>query len=348
VFTDTEDLFFVDFLNNVLPSGESLYTVISIYNSLNRWSGRGWYELYADVMEDSDRLWCEMRHEMGMAANPMIGTHEDVLDDMNISEVQFRPGATVPLLEGKTMKEFMDPYVQPDTSNLRMKVLEFRMRIHELETGATSPARGDIAGQPSNATATGTQSILASGTTLQKLPADEIKEGFECLMRKEIALLYAAHDKAETFAYGEGENQVLLTLTPEDVRGLAVNVRVLMTRFKDRENATNTKAALDVRAQYLSEPPEMQATGRKFYIQLAKALGIQNADELFPPPAPPDPNAVPVQDASERVNFNLKDMPPSTQAAALQGIGLPADAAEIAAMQEKAKPAPAASKPPAK
>jgi len=338
VLVDSVQLFFVDFLPNVMPGGASLYTAVPVHKQMNRWHGRSEWENYEDVQTEIDRLWNLILHRENMIANPPTGMNPDAIEE-NIEDVKRgwgRPGLVVTLKPQKRMTDFLDFAVFPNTSGETWSILDKLMAAHQLEGGVSSSAQGSVGDLPQTTTATGIQSVLASGSTLHKKPAKDIRDGLQVVVEKNLAVLYTQQDKAETFTYGEGDNAELVTLTPEDVRDLKMNVRILMTRFRNRELVESARTAIGVHTQYLALPEDEKGAARPLYTQLLKGLDVPNAENVIREPREPVPPPGP--SPLESVKVGYADMPVEAQAQLLTMLGFQGITPEmIAAKAESEK-----------
>lgn len=335
VLMETQRLFWLEYGCNILPQGKSLYTVVSAYSLPGRWAGRGWWKLYEDVQNNADRLWNSLMLRNEMNANPMTGIHEDAIEE-DAKDVQFRPGARVTLQTGKTMKDFVDIFAMPAMDSGTWQLLEFLLKLNQLETGVTSSAQGGLGDMPATSTATGIQSVLASGSTLHKRPARCVRDGLADALWKLLTLLYSNQDADETFNYGEGENRQVATLTREDVKNLRLNVRLTMTRFRQREVIEHSQQAISVQKEYLALPEGEKGAARPLYVELLRNLDIPGADKIIREPIPPDPNAVPPVNENIRVNAAFKDLPPTAKGKFLDEVNLSAPPEEIQQQQAAA------------
>lgn len=335
VLVESQQLFWLEYGCNILPGGKSVYTVVSAYNLPGRWAGRGWWKLYEDVQNNADRLWNSIIHRNEMNSNPMTGIHEDAIAE-DVNDVKFRPGERVTLQNGKTMKDFADVMVMPNMDAGTWQLLEFFMKLNQLETGVTSSAQGGLGDMPATSTATGIQSVLSSGSTLHKRPARCIRDGLADALWKLLTLLYENQDRDETFAYGEGENTQIASLTRADVKNLKLNVRLTMTRFRQREVIEHSQQAMQVHQQYLALPEQEKAGARDLYVELLRNLDIPGADKIIRMPVelPPVDNTPP----SERINISYKDLPPEGKALLMEDVGLPVGIDAIQAYEAAMKP----------
>lgn len=332
VLMKSEQLFYVEYGCNILPAGTSVYTVVAAYSLPGRWPGRGWWKLYDDVQRNADRIFNAILHRNEMNSNPMTGIHEDAIEE-DVNDVVFRPGGRVTLQTGKTMKDFVDIMVMPNADAGSWQLLEFFMKLNQLETGVTSSAQGGLGDMPATSTATGIQSVLASGSTLHKRPARCIRDGLADALWKLLTLLYSNQDADETFNYGEGENAAVATLTREDVKNLRLNVRLTMTRFRQREVIEHSQQAIQVHTQYLALPESEKAGARPLYVELLRNLDIPGSDKIIREPVelpPPVDNTPP----SERINISYKDLPPEGKAMLMESVKLPVGIEAIRAYED--------------
>ncbi len=174
------------------------------------------------------------------------------------------------------------------------------------QTTKTVPAAGGdftegIAGQPE----------YVNPVTAQR-PAD----------RALVKLIYANFDRDEVFTYFEGDQQKARTLAAERVQDIDMNVRLLLTRFKQRESVESGQKALDAYTLFAKLPPQMQGQAAPLFIQIGKGLGIEQADTIFAPMALPP--ALPPGQPPEQ-GANVIPMEPQPNAAAAAGLpGMPA------------------------
>ncbi len=348
VLVESEQLFFVDYLANILKGGGSLYDAVAVYCLPNTWVGRGWWELYEEFNDNADRLWNTLIHRDNLVANPPAGVQWDAIEESK-DDVQAKigqPGFHVSLRPEKTMGDFLSFAVFPNRDQSSWELLQFFMKLYQLETGVTSSAQGGLGDMPATNTATGIQSVLASGSTLHKRPAKEIRDGLKSVVGKNLTVLYTFHNKEETLRYGEGQNAVLVTLRPEDVRDLKLNVRILMTRYAAREQMDKAQAAVGVHTQYIALPEPEKAAARPLYVQLLKAQGIQGAEDIIRQPMEMNPNEPPPPNPLEQVKVGYTDLPAAAKVQLLTMMGFQNITPEMVMAEQIAnEPAPKEAKP---
>lgn len=331
---------YVDFLANELPQGHrlhrSLYSTIGIDELQGTWAGRGEWEKFDDDNRTMDRMWNEILVRNSMTANPMTAVNWRAIDTPR-EEVQWRPGAKVSIRENSTVDDAFKFVVMPDTNNDARNLLDFKMNVNMLETGVTSAAKGGIGDLPGTNTATGIQSVLASGSTLHTAPSNDMRRGFEVLLTNAACVLYTHQDTNEAFTYGDGEDQITASLNTADVRDIAMNIRLLMTRAHNTEIVERARTAIGVHTQYLQVPETEKGAARPLYVSLMKGLEIPDAERVIREPLEQDPNAEAAPNPMESIKVGYVDLPHSAKAQLLAMMGFKDITPEMIAEEEDEK-----------
>lgn len=151
------------------------------------------------------------------------------------------------------------------------------------ESGVQHANDAQMVGLDQAKLATGIRNIEKSGQEMFSIYISHIEPGAKLAVRKFFKLLFARMDDSETFQFFEGKVGTELTLTAEEVADLDMNVTLEMTRYRgEQQLQSNLQAATHV-TQFFSFPPEIQVRVAPFYIQILKALQIQDADEIIVP-----------------------------------------------------------------
>jgi hypothetical protein len=112
------------------------------------------------------------------------------------------------------------------------------------------------------------------------------------------------------FSYFEGDQRKTAELVAEKAKGMDVNVRLLLTRFRQREMRDSAEAAIKDLQAYLSFPESEKGSVRPVFVQSIKGLGFDNADSIVRKPIAVDPNAQSQAQQKENLSLNYKDAPP--------------------------------------
>ena len=285
---------FIDYLANVVPTEQNMYR--SLYNSIAidplpcSWAGRGEWEKYEEFNTLVDQLWNNMLVRDGWSANPITVFNPDVIKEHK-DTIRFEPGAKFTLQQDANPADFMHFFSMPDTNFRTNEQLQFVINTNMLETGVTSAAKGGVGDLPATNTATGIQSVLASGSTLSHKPQSDIQRGWERSLKVGAAMQYSKQDKNETFRYSESGSTQLVTLTAASVRNLSMDVTLLMTRAHNVQALEKNREAKDTLSWYLNFPESEKAGARILGIAALKAMEIPNANDILRLPMEPDPEA---------------------------------------------------------
>ena len=277
-----------DYLANVIPEGEYPFDPVIIMKKKGKWVGTGMYEAYRRVGQAVDRNFNAMIYRNDMHANPIKCIHEDALEE-EPEDLHIGPDTTFTLKPNKTLKDFIEFGVLPDLDQQTFEIVKFSMNLFQNRVGVSSAAQGSTAELPQINTATGTNAVLASGATLGSELLEQVRGeigqgGLINHLDKTIRLIYTRQDKAETFAYGEGQFRKIVELTPEKVRNMSMHVHLLLTRFKQKQDVDNAAASIaaivGANVGYIQVPEQEKEAVRPLFVQLLKGRGYDNADSI--------------------------------------------------------------------
>jgi hypothetical protein len=286
---------FVDYLSNVTPDGKLPFFVIRPFPVRNRWYGRGLFEIYSYAQEFIERQLNYIAYRNRHHANPIRLIRRDMLK--NVEEGQDIPVAPDTGLE---LEKNADPsqaitFIEyPDLDSRTWELMQLMMQVVQLRSGITSAAQGGVDSLPQNSTATGIEAILNSGNTMHRLPIRHVRKQLESALLYCLKLIYTYYDEDETFTYLEGQNVREITLAADNIRNLSFDIRLTMTRFRQKEQRESAKEAIMAVDQYLNNTQEQDKPEvRALYVDILKSLGIQDAERIIRPPLPPMPEAPP-------------------------------------------------------
>jgi len=312
VETKSERIVACDYWANVVPGAKSCFAMGTPCPVAGRAYGRGYHEIYEHQADFLDRTFNAIIYRNKMHANPPGFLLESAFKDAAaVKNFLIAPGKLHKLrqdaFDAKQALQFVEI---PDLDSRTWQILELCMQMAQVRSGVTGAAQGALTNLPSNGTATGVQSIMLSGSVLHKLPIESVKDGLEDALNILATVLYAHQDKDETFTFMEGDATELLTLTAQSVRGLNLNIRLLLTRLHEKDRLDTAKAAIDAILTYLNSIPEADKNQvRPLFVQVLKALRITGADGLLRDGIPPDPNAQERQLERFTESLNYKDVP---------------------------------------
>jgi hypothetical protein len=281
----------MDYIANVTPEGKLPYTIVRAFAVKNRWYGRGYFEIYEAAQEFIDRHLNYVAHRNRFHANPIVAFDPTSLveDEETDGDFELTPGLLLRLKSGFKMEDAFQLFQFPDLDERTWQLMQMMIQVIQVRSGITSAAQGETSNLPSTSTATGIESILQSASTLARQPMNLMKQGLEKALLYSIKLIYANMDRDEIFSYMEGDQQKVGALSMVQVQTLEMNVRLLLTRFKQRENLESAGKAIDIMKNYVLLPEGEKPSQRTLYVQAIKGLGFDNADTIVRQPITMDP-----------------------------------------------------------
>lgn len=278
-------IIWADYLANVSPKAE-LPIKVDVWEPVpHKLYGRGFFSKYAYVQDGTDNLWNQVQFRNAMAANPITALHkENMLLDDDADDVVFKPGFTVVPKPGKSLDECIEFAKLPDGDQRSMELMQIGIQLAQLRSGITSAAQGDLSGVPESNTATGIKSLMSRAAVLLKKPIRRIRRCKGRAFAYAVKLFYSNFDREEAFVWGEGRNQQLVTMSPEQIRDLDIDVTMLLTQEQNQTKLEGAQVASQMIAQWLAVPEAEKASVRPLFLQAVKALDFDQADEIVRQP----------------------------------------------------------------
>ena len=291
----TRTIVFADYLSNVTPGGCLPFTMVRPFPKKGRIYGRGFYELYAYAQEFIERHLNYVAYKNRHHANPTRLVKRDLIKNIQDGDdIPVSPDSTIELEKNAEPGDAISFLEYPDLDERTWQLMQLMMQFVQLRSGVTSAAQGGVESLPQNSTATGIEAILNSGNVLSRRPIREIRRALEKGLFYSLKLIYTNLDEREAFTYLEGEDAQLLSINKSDIANLDFNVRMTMTRLRERESRENAQAALGAFMQYLQVPEPEKEAARPLFIELLKGFGQPDADRIIRPMLPPpDPATQP-------------------------------------------------------
>ena len=286
---------FADYLANVTPTGSLPFFIVRPYPKKNRWYGRGFFEIYSYAQEFIERHLNYVAYRNRHCANPIRIVKRDMIKNIaDGDDIPVGPDITIEMEKGADPKEAISFVEYPDLDQRTWQLMQMMMQVVQLRSGVTSAAQGGVDSLPQNSTATGIEAILNSGNVLSRKPIRDIKQSLEKALFYALKLIYTNLDEKEAFTYLEGDDAQLLTLNKEQIADLDFNVRMTMTRFRDRESRENAQKSIETYVQYLQIPEQEKQNARPLFVDVLKSYGQQEAEQIIRHPLPPpDPSTLP-------------------------------------------------------
>lgn len=302
IFSPTLNLIFrKDYLPLVTPEGLLPVKAVRTFKIPGRLLGRGYWEIYESTNNSIDAKYNGVSIRDRLAANPIIGTHDECLaDDAEEHDHVLEPGAQFKLKSDKKLIDFIEVLTIPDVNSRTVEQMNQELQMIQMRSGISSAAQGELKGVPDANTATGVNQIISRGAVLLKWPIDQIRKDLQASVEYAVHLIYANQDRDETFTWGEGRDAELLDIRAGDVRGLRANVTLTLTQSQNQQKLSTAQAGIGVVTGYIQIPEIEKTSVRPLYIQALKGLGFNNAEDI-------------IRDAAATPEAVLELLPPDLQ-----------------------------------
>jgi hypothetical protein len=277
-------LFKADYLANITPSGQLPIYPIRIHKQPRRIFGCGYFEKYEQDNDAVDRHHNSTVHRNGLSSNVVCAFQpEALLDKGEGMDGVVDISTPFVLAEGKTINDLISFAVIPDANNRSIELLNQRMQMAQMRSGITSAAQGELKGVPQASTATGVMQIQSRGALLLKEQVDQASTDLEKYVEYCVHLNYANLDHDEVFAWGEGLEQELHTIKPNDVMGLRMNVSLTLVQAQNQSKFQSAQAGIDVALKYAQIPEHEKNTQRPLFVEALTMLGFNDAKDIIRP-----------------------------------------------------------------
>jgi hypothetical protein len=277
---------YYEYLANVTVRGLRPFFVWRPMPVDQRWYGMGSMELF-----DSEQQFLDLeinRHNFAQssAGKVVFWTPGNTAEGRSNPNLKYKHGQTYSLIDGKKAEETLSFVETPfDGENLEFLINLF-MQLMQTKSGVVNSADQNLSGLPSNKLATGINEIQQSGEELFNRLLAHLFPGVKETLRAVIDIIYANLNRTEVFNYLEGDASEILSLEPQDVRDLALNVTLELSRTQKSKAIEMSQAARDLIDWFIKLPPENQENCADFARQLLKGFGVSQADKVIQPSHP--------------------------------------------------------------
>ncbi len=259
-----------------------------------RWYGVGIVEYLDPEQSFIDLLVNRWNMSLGQSGK-IVGWRPDQCEEGQTSteantHLELQTGKAYRLKPGVTMDEFVqvkDIYATQTAADIR-GMIEFYMQLMQLKTGVISVGDESVANLESSKLATGIRSLENSGRELFTSWVKEARDGVLATTEKFATVTLARMDQREVFQIFEGDQPQLGTLAREQVDGVKVQIRLILSQDEDERVLNSvTNAFGTVLPAFYALPPEAQEGARSATVEALRALRIKDADKLVVPLQPP-------------------------------------------------------------
>ena len=292
VFYDSENekIIFNEYLAKVTPDNRLPYSTISIGKEKNRWWGPSLPEKIRVFQEYVDRQFNCQSYRNELAANPIIGVNPQAVQD-EPDDVELYAGKVFELKDQYGMEDFLTYAALPNIDQKTQELIDFVFGMVQLWLGVSNLAQGDYQALTPANTATGVEATLREASKIGRRWMRRIVRGFEDHLTKLVKVAMATLDEPEVFQYMEGEVSAFGTMTPDMVKNLEMDAKVILSQEQSQRAIEKANLAIEVQGRYFQYQPEMRPWVRPLMEKILGALGYENIDRILPDEAPSDPQS---------------------------------------------------------
>jgi hypothetical protein len=281
---------YYDYLANVTPDGKRPFTAVRINPVDGRWYGLGAVEQFKTSQDFVDLTINRLNFAQGASGRVTFWRPDATFEGSANPNLILNTGGTYTLRPGFSAPDALTYVNLPETKNNDLNfMLNYFTQIVQLESGVVNGGDQEFSGLPSSKLATGIRSIDQAGSEMFSQYLLSLESPLTQIINRLMTILLDNLDKQEAFTYLEGDAASLISVTPDDVRGMDLNIKLLLTRYHGEQQLQSNAQAANLVAQFYGLPPEVQQKVGLFYRQSLKALGIMEADSIIqafePPPA---------------------------------------------------------------
>ena len=290
VFIDpeTEKPLYYEFTAKLTPDNRIPYTAVSIGKERNKWSGKSLPERIRSFQEYIDKQFNSQSYRNELAANPVIGVNPQAVED-EPEDVELHAGKIFELKDQYGIDDFLQFSAIPNVDIKTQELIDFVFGIVQLWLGVSNMAQGDYQALAPANTATGVEATLREASKIGRRWMRRIVRGFEEHLTKLVQVSMATMDEQEVFEYMEGDVRAFGVMTPDAIRNIGINTRVILSQDQGQRAIEKANLALQTQDRYFQSPPEMRPFIRPMLKRILDAMGFERTDELLPQEAPPDP-----------------------------------------------------------
>ena len=290
VFVDpeAEKILYYEFTAKLTPDNRIPYTAVSIGKERNRWCGRSLPERIRSFQEYVDKQFNSQSYRNELAANPIMGVNPQAVED-EPEDVELHAGKIFELKDQYNIDDFIQFSAIPNVDVRTQDLIDFVFGIVQLWLGVSNMAQGAYQALAPANTATGVEATLREASKIGRRWMRRIVRGFEEHLTKLVQVAMATMDEEEVFEYMEGDVRAFGVMTPEAIRNIGINTRVILSQDQGQRAIEKANLALQTQDRYFQSPPEMRPFIRPMLKRILDAMGFERTDELLPQEAPPDP-----------------------------------------------------------
>mgnify|MGYP000897649304 CR=1 FL=1 len=270
---------FYDYVPNVTIDGLRPFEVVRVNEIDGRWYGEGVMEMFESTQNIVDLLVNRWNHSQSRAGRVDFWRPDLTLEGRSNPNLVMNWGGTYTLAaNAEPEKTLHSVYLEDTKFDHLERMFEFFMQLAMNESGVQHANDGQTAGMDTQKLATGIRNIEKAGQEMFAPFISDLEPSLQAILKRELLVLFANLDRTEVFDYlnrdtetGE-EIKQLDQITPDEVRGLTLNVNLLLTRYKGEQQLVQGEQASAIVERFYMLPVQIQPFVAQFYKNQLKAI----------------------------------------------------------------------------
>lgn len=278
---DTESPIYWDYLSNVTPEGKYPFEAVVTDKEPNRWYGRSWFKKYEAQSKLIDKLLNQILYRNDFAANPIkFRNKAAVVQWQDDQPFEVGPDKVFDLNDGYTKDQALGVVELPELDQMTKFLFDSCIANWRTASGISTATQGSMGDMPAEATATGTQMIIASGNTIFEPMILACKRGLERILRMVVRCQYY-YQENEEYTFQQNDKQAIAFLNKDTVRHLDLFVELTLTNLSATQKLQQAQIAANLGNQFLAIAPQYKDAMKPIYEQIYQALQVDNANEIL-------------------------------------------------------------------
>lgn len=251
-----------------------------------RWYGMGAMELFDPEQEFIDLQINRYNFAKSKAGRIDFWNPAATLEGQRDPNLKLNHGKTYTLRDGKKKEDAYDFAEVPFDGKELSYLINLFMQMMQLKSGVVNSGDQEMSGLPSSDLATGINEIRDSGEELFSRMLSHLYPGIKATLKDVVEIIYGNMNRAEVFTYFNGEADEILSLTPEDVRDMTINVTLELSHTQQRKAMEIGQVAQQLIGWFYGLAPELQDRVSGFARKQLRSFGLSQVDKIIQPMPP--------------------------------------------------------------
>lgn len=286
---------FYEYTANVTLRGLRPFDVQRAIAVDGRWWGMGGMEYLETEQEPIDLFLNRKNFRGSKTGRVTLWRPYNTLEGDRDRNLKLNDGGTYTPKPGMKDEDVLSYITLPDDTTDLKEFIELFMQLMQVKSGVMNGADKQVSALPSSETATEENLLAESFDELFGLFMLNLYLGELDAMRSVIDVIFSNLNRNQVFTYFNGDATEILELTKDDVRDLVINVRLSITRSRDRQVLEAGNAIDGIVDTFYARDPLLQDRTKDIARNRLKSLKVTNPEKVIEPLVMAPPAEVPGQ-----------------------------------------------------